>query len=280
MKLANLGGRIHFVRDGQVLDVTAAAAGIGDGAVESVFAQWDDLLAAWPRADWTAARPLPEDELLAPVPRPAQVFAVALNYRPHAAEAGFQAPDSPLVFTKFPSCLTGPRATVELPPGHVDWEAELVAVIGKPAFRVPATRAWEHVAGLTIGQDLSERVLQSAGKPAQFSLGKSYPGFGPVGPWLVSRDEFADPDNLEIGCELSGEPMQHDRTSSMIFPIPVLVEFLSGICPLYPGDLIFTGTPSGVGNRRTPQRFIGPDDVLVTTIEGLGSMRQTFTAQR
>ena len=131
---------------------------------------------------------------------------------------------------------------------------------------------------LTVGQDLSERLTQSAGTPAQFSLGKSFPGFGPAGPALVSLDEIPNRDDLGLTCELSGEVVQRDRTSNMIFPVPMLVSFISGICPLYPGDLIFTGTPAGVGNRRTPQRFITAEDVLVSRIEHLGEMSHRFHA--
>lgn len=201
---------------------------------------------------------------------------MALNYRPHAAEAGYVPPEIPLLFTKFPSCIVGPAAEVELPKGNVDWELEMVAVIGAPCHRVPASEGWEVVAGLMVGQDLSERVLQLTGKPPQFSLGKSYPGFGPTGPALVTPDELPDRDDIAIECLLNGESVQAARTSEMIFSVPQLVEFISAVCPLHPGDLIFTGTPAGVGNRRVPQRFLGPDDILVSRIDGLGEMRQTF----
>jgi 2-keto-4-pentenoate hydratase/2-oxohepta-3-ene-1,7-dioic acid hydratase in catechol pathway len=217
-----------------------------------------------------------ERDLGAPVPRPRQVFAVALNYRPHAAEAGYTPPEIPLLFTKFPSCITGPSVTVDLPAGNVDWEIELVAVLARDAHRVPAADGWSAVAGLTIGQDLSERRLQLTGTPPQFSLAKSYPGFGPTGPALVTVDELPDPDDLELTCTLSGEMVQHARTGEMIFSVPRLVEFVTAVCPVYAGDLIFTGTPAGVGNRRTPPRFLRPDDVLVSEIEHVGRMRTIF----
>ena len=201
---------------------------------------------------------------------------MALNYRPHAAEANYAEPAEPLVFTKFPSCLAGAATTITLPPGKVDWELELVAVVGRPAHQVSEKDGWGPIAAVTVGQDLSERDTQLAGTPAQFSLGKSYPGFGPIGPALVSLDELPDRDDLELTGELSGEVVQHDRTSNMIFSVPRLVEFISGICPLLPGDLIFTGTPAGVGNRRTPQRFITADDELVSRIEYVGEMRHRF----
>jgi 2,4-diketo-3-deoxy-L-fuconate hydrolase len=276
MRIANLAGRLALLTADGAIDVATASGGRFAADPTALFEQWDELL------DWSAgaapagARPYEESALLVPVPEPRQVFAVALNYRPHTAEAGYEEPAEPLVFTKFPSCLTGPSATIDLPPGHVDWELEMVAVIGREAYRVPEEKGWDPVVALTVGQDLSERITQLAGRPAQFSLGKSFPGFGPVGPALVSTDEVPDRDDLELSCELNGEVVQHDRTSNMIFPVPKLVAFLSAICPLRPGDLIFTGTPAGVGNRRVPQRFLTPDDTLVSRIGGLGEMRHRF----
>ncbi len=188
------------------------------------------------------------------MPAPRQVFAIALNYAPHAAEAGFEPPEEPLVFTKFPSCITGPVTTIALPEGHVDWEIEVVAVIGRGGYRIPRAEAWDAVAGLTLGQDLSERLLQLTGKPPQFSLAKSHPGFGPIGPVPCHAGQLADRDDVGFESSIDGEVIQRGRTSQMIFPVDDLVARLSAVCPLLPGDLIFTGTPEGVGNRRTPQR--------------------------
>jgi 2-keto-4-pentenoate hydratase/2-oxohepta-3-ene-1,7-dioic acid hydratase in catechol pathway len=183
------------------------------------------------------------------------------------------------VFTKFASCINGPSGEITLPPGgHTDWEVELAVIIGPAAHRVAAASAWEHVAGLSVGQDVSERILQMATKPPQFSLGKSYPGFGPVGPWLVTPDEFSNPDDLELGCSVNGEQMQKARTRDLIVAVPELIEQLSQVTPLLPGDIIFTGTPSGVGMGRSPQRWLAPGDVLTTYIEGIGEMRHTFVA--
>jgi 2-keto-4-pentenoate hydratase/2-oxohepta-3-ene-1,7-dioic acid hydratase in catechol pathway len=204
---------------------------------------------------------------------PRQTFGVGLNYRDHAAESGLAEPEVPLVFTKFPTSITGPRATVTLPSAYVDWEAELVAVIGARAQHVKSADAWSHVAGLTVGQDLSERRVQLAGPAPQFSLGKSYPGFGPIGPAIVTLDEITAVDNLEISCLLDDEVLQKGRTSDLIFSIPELVEHISAICPMLPGDLIFTGTPAGVGGARTPNRFLTPGSVLITAIEGIGELR-------
>ncbi|MET8857959.1 fumarylacetoacetate hydrolase family protein [Streptomyces sp. NPDC004579] len=276
MRLATLSDRAVLLTDDGAIDVADASSGRFGPDPMDVLDDWTAFRTWAASADLPAASPYRTADLDAPVPRPRQVFAVALNYRPHATEAGHVPPEVPLLFTKFPSCIVGPDAEVELPKGHVDWELEMVAVIGAPCHRVPAGQGWEAVAGLTVGQDLSERVLQLTGKPPQFSLGKSYPGFGPTGPALVTLDELPDRDDIAIECLLNGESVQSARTSEMIFSVPQLVEFISGVCPLHPGDLIFTGTPAGVGNRRVPQRFLGPDDVLVSRIDGLGEMRQTF----
>jgi len=221
--------------------------------------------------------PFDERRLGAPVPRPPQVFAIGLNYRDHAEEAGLELPESPMVFTKFPASVTGPFDTITLPAGSVDFEAELVAVIGKTARHVSVDDAWSYVAGLTAGQDLSERELQTRGPdPAQYNLGKSFAGFAPIGPYLVTPDEFADPGDLSLQCELSGELMQKSHTANLIFSIPQIVAHLSSVLELWPGDLIFTGTPSGIGWTRTPRRLITAADELVTTIDDIGSMRHRF----
>ncbi|MFC6937186.1 fumarylacetoacetate hydrolase family protein [Actinomadura yumaensis] len=183
------------------------------------------------------------------------------------------------MFTKYVSSISGPVTTVRLPEGgHTDWEVELVAVIGTGGYRVAEADAWSHVAGLAVGQDLSERITQLDGPAPQFSLGKSFPGFAPVGPWLVTPDELADPDDLELGCAINGEEVQKGRTRDLIFPVPALIAKLSAVLPLLPGDVIFTGTPAGVGQGRDPQRFLAPGDVLVSHVEGIGELRQTFTA--
>ncbi|MFI7542295.1 fumarylacetoacetate hydrolase family protein [Actinoplanes sp. NPDC049599] len=280
MRFGTLKGRFVLVADGRALDVAAASGGALPADARAALARWDDVLTWSATADWASAVAVADADLGPPVPDPRQVFAVALNYRPHAAEAGFTAPDAPLVFTKFPSCITGPVTTVTLPPGNVDWEIEVVAVIGAGGYRIPRPAAWAAVAGLTCGQDLSERLTQTQGKPAQFSLGKSFPGFGPTGPVAVTPDSFPDRDDIGFASTLltgSGdEPLQSGRTGEMIFPIDDLVARLSAICPLLPGDLIFTGTPGGVGNRRTPPRFLRPGETLISRLDGVGELRQTF----
>jgi len=280
MRFGTVDDRLVLVRESgdgyRALDVSTASGGVLPNDAVQALARWDDVLTWAADADWSAGFDLTPERLGAPVPNPRQVFAIALNYAPHAAEAGFTPPPQPLVFTKFPSCITGPVTTVELPDGNVDWEIEVVAIVGRGGFRIPRDKAWEALAGVTLGQDLSERVFQLQGTPPQFSLGKSHPGFGPTGPVLVTPDELADRDDLSFASFLDGEPLQHGRTSQLVFPIDDLVTRISAICPLLPGDLIFTGTPEGVGNRRTPPRFLKPGETLVSRLDGVGELEQHF----
>lgn len=278
MRFANLAGRAVLLVDGGALDIAKASRGRLPGDPMLALGRWDELRAWSASADVFGARAYDPVDLEAPVPRPGQVFAMALNYRPHVMEAGYTDPAAPLVFTKFPTCITGPRTTIGLPEGHVDWEVELVAVIGRPAFRVPSALAGDVLAGLMVGQDLSERLLQSKGHPAQFSLGKSYPGFGPTGPAIVTPDELRDTDDLAISCHLNGRQVQAARTSEMIFSVSEQIEYVTSVCPVNPGDLIFTGTPGGVGNRRDPPMFLAAGDELVSSIEGLGELRNRFVS--
>jgi 2-keto-4-pentenoate hydratase/2-oxohepta-3-ene-1,7-dioic acid hydratase in catechol pathway len=281
MRIINTGGRLGLLTGEGYLDVETASNGAFKTDPQAIYEQWGRFC-DWARDAHAEARPrdiLPvvESELRAPVPRPRQVFAIGVNYRDHAEEAGIDLPLEPMVFTKFPSAITGPFNTIELPGGSVDFEAELVAVIGPSAYRVAESDAWSHIAGLTIGQDLSDRDTQlRPPAPQQYNLGKSFPGFAPLGPCLVTPDEFANPDDLEIGCSLNGQEMQKARTSEFVFTISQLVSSLSSVLPLFPGDVIFTGTPSGIGWTRTPKRLIGPDDELTTSIEGIGHMRHRF----
>lgn len=279
MRTANLNGRLVLVQEAGALDVELASGGRFSADPQAVFAHWDEF------RDWagTAVGPLiaiEEDRLGPPVPMPRQLLAVGFNYLDHVEEASADLPRHPTIFTKFASSLTGPYAKVHLADSTtVDWEVELVVVIGKRARNVAIDRAWGYVAGLTVGQDLSDRRLQlRKPAPAQFSLGKSRPGFAPTGPYLVTTDELDDPDDVEISCELSRETMQRSRTGKMLFNVPELVSRLSSTLPLLPGDLLFTGTPGGIGGTRTPPRFIQPGEELVSTIEGVGRMRNEFVA--
>jgi 2-keto-4-pentenoate hydratase/2-oxohepta-3-ene-1,7-dioic acid hydratase in catechol pathway len=283
MKIINLRGRVALdvSTDGQSIgvDVAKASAGRFGPDPQSVYAVWDEFVgwAASLAPDRAGGEPFDAAELGAPVPRPAQLFAIGLNYREHALEAGTGIPECPMVFTKFPAAITGPVGAVELPPGDNDWEIELVAVIGRRADHVSVEQAWSHVAGLTTGQDLSERRSQLAGPaPAQYSLAKSFRGFAPIGPAVVTPDEFPDPGDLAVKCTLNGETVQEGRTGDMIFGLAELVAYLSAVVTLLPGDLIFTGTPPGIGAARKPPRFLQAGDVLVSSIEGIGRMHHAF----
>jgi 2-keto-4-pentenoate hydratase/2-oxohepta-3-ene-1,7-dioic acid hydratase in catechol pathway len=273
MRIARVSGRLSVLFGDTAVDVEAASGGRFPSDPDAVFDRWDEFV------DWAAALhtgqavPYRKEQLGAPVLRPAQIFGIGLNYRDHAAEAGVDAPSTPAVFTKFRTCLTGPYDPVALPSTQVDWEVELVVVIGREASRVSEDRGWSYVAGLCVGQDLSERTVQLTGPVPQFSLGKSFPGFGPLGPAIVTADELENPDDLELACLVDNEVLQKGRTSDMIFAVPELVARLSAVCPLLPGDVIFTGTPPGVGMARTPQRFLTPGTTLVSTVEGLGELR-------
>jgi 2,4-didehydro-3-deoxy-L-rhamnonate hydrolase len=279
VRIVNVGQRLVLLdSSGGGLDVEKASDGRFPSDPQAIFGQWDEF------RDWAATMADRADfaidpaELGAPTPAPRQVFAIGLNYAEHVAESKLGRPDSPTVFTKFPSCITGPNATVELPSGNVDWEVELVVAIGRLAHHVTQESAWDHVAGLMVGQDLSERVVQLAGPVPQFSLGKSYPGFAPLGPALVTVDEVDHPEDLELGCRLGEEVLQLGRTRDMMFGVRELIAELSAVCPLLPGDIIFTGTPSGVGNARDPKRFLPPGGVLTSHIEGIGELRNEMAA--
>ena len=279
MKLANVGGRpVLVLTKGSGLDLAKASRGQFPDP-QSVLANWDAFL-YWMgtvRYDTNSADvAFTHADLAAPVPRPPQVFAIGVNYREHAEEAGYPPDSLPVTFTKFPSCLTGPQAEVALPTDTVDWEVELVVAVGYGGRNLSREQAWDSVAGVTVGQDLSERTSQLEGTKPQYSLAKSHEGFGPTGPWLVTPDELPNRDDLAISCGIGGETLQSSRTSQMIYDVPELIARLSAVCELLPGDLIFTGTPSGVGNARTPKRFLAPADALVSEIEGIGSITTTF----
>jgi 2-keto-4-pentenoate hydratase/2-oxohepta-3-ene-1,7-dioic acid hydratase in catechol pathway len=277
MRMANVDSRLKLVVAGGAVDVEAASRGRFSADPRLAIDRIDEL------AHWSLGIHQPGEEFSPasagpPVLAPRQVFAIGLNYADHAIESGFAAPQAPIVFAKYVTSLTGPVTDVELPEGSVDWEVEVVAVIGRAARRVRVERAWEFVAGLMVGQDISERQLQHSGPAPQFGLAKSFPGFSPTGPILVTPDELDLPDDLGIGCALNGEEVQKARTSDMIFSIPELVAYLSDVLTLLPGDLIFTGTPPGVGMGRTPQRFLRDGDRLRSWVEGIGQLEQRFVA--
>lgn len=281
MRIANIDGRACLaLGPSTVADLAEASDGRFGPDVQPLYENWHDLRAFVSALDVSAlsTREVAATDFGNPVPAPRQVFAIGLNYADHAAESAFAVPEHPPVFTKFVTSLTGPTGEITLPPGEVDWEVELVVVLGRAAHRVPAARAWEHIAGVTVGQDISERVLQRVGPAPQFSLAKSYPGFGPLGPVVVTPDELDDPDAVELGCLVNGEKVQGGSTKDMVFAVPVLIERLSAVTPLLPGDVIFTGTPAGVGLGRTPPRFLAAGDELVSYITGVGEMRHLMVA--
>lgn len=218
-------------------------------------------------------QPLPAlQELQAPITAPRQIFAVGFNYREHLTELATQAPKSPNVFTKFPSSLAGPAPTVQIPSPQTDWETELVIVIGQGGREIPTATAMNHVAGYMVGQDLSDRKLQFANDKPQFSLAKSYANFAPTGPWLTTADEITDLGALTLTTTVNGVEKQRTQLENLIFGVADLVSYLSGIVALYPGDLIFTGTPGGVGAGRSPQEFLQAGDQLISKIETLGAL--------
>ncbi|MDJ0821086.1 MAG: fumarylacetoacetate hydrolase family protein [Paracoccaceae bacterium] len=213
------------------------------------------------------------------VGRVGKFLAIGLNYADHAEEAGMQLPEEPIVFSKATSCINGPNDDVVIPRGaqQTDWEAELGIVIGRPAKYVDEAQALDHVAGYCVINDVSERDFQLR-RSGQWIKGKSADTFGPVGPWLVTRDEIADPQNLAIWLEVNGQRYQDGSTATMHFGVAQIVSHLSQFMSLQPGDLIATGTPPGVGMGQSPQVFLRPGDVMELSVEGLGTQKQTLVA--
>jgi 2,4-diketo-3-deoxy-L-fuconate hydrolase len=270
-RLANVGGRAVLVDGDHFYDVHELSGGeLGPDPGDAIAAgvKLHELAAAVDQAAPTGE--LADVVLGPPVPAPRHVFGVGLNYRSHAAETGAELPTVPMIFTKFPGCLTGPTGDIVLASETTDYEAELVVVIGTHAKDVAADAAWDVVAGLTVGQDVSDRELQFATKPAQFSLGKSHDTYGPTGPCVVSPDLLPDRDDLHVRGEVNDEVRQDASTADLIFPVPELVAYLSAVLTLHPGDLIFTGTPAGVG--RPQGKFLRAGDVVRTTIDGIGTL--------
>lgn len=277
LRLANVGGRASLIsHDGSTyLDLETASKGALSPEPMDAFARWDTVRTfhhALASNAFDTASTLDPSTLGAPSPLPHQVFGIGLNYRSHAEESGMPIPASPLTFTKFTSSIAAPNAEIELRSTTVDWEVELVVVISSGGRDISRTRAWDHIAGVAVGQDISDRTLQFATQPPQFSLGKSRRGYSPFGPWLVDASTLADRDRLHMSMTLNGESMQDTLTDDLIFDVPAIVEYLSSIVELLPGDVIFTGTPGGVGMSFKPAKFLQPGDVLVSTIDGVGTI--------
>jgi 2,4-diketo-3-deoxy-L-fuconate hydrolase len=278
MRIANVEGRGSLIVNGRVVDVESATA----GAITSDPMELVDLRNHPQMAKLRAteeSRDIGEFKLGPPVPRPGKVIAIALNYRSHAEEANKPIPTEPHVMVKFSTCITGPYDDVFMHDLEmVDYEVELVLAVGRRGVRIPSCSAWEHVSGLTIGNDVSDRNEQFRPPIRQFSMAKSYDGFGPIGPILVTPDELQERDDIEISLEVDGELRQHARTSDFIFPVPVLIEWLSKYVTLEVGDLIFTGTTGGVGDSMDPPTYLRHNQIVEASIEGIGSIRNRFIA--
>jgi 2-keto-4-pentenoate hydratase/2-oxohepta-3-ene-1,7-dioic acid hydratase in catechol pathway len=282
MKLVTFIGGDHGARPGLVVEkgvFDLAAEGFHDAlaflsAPHSVQAD-----CAQHAASGNRALPLASVRLLAPVPAPPRIFGIGVNYAEHAKESQVATQAVPTVFIVLSSAVVGPGEPVVLPraSSKVDYEAELAVVIGKPGYQIPASNWEEHVFGYTIMNDVSARDVQRA--TTQWSLGKSFPTFAPMGPWVVSKDEIADPHTLNISLSIGGEPLQDSNTSLLIFKIPALIEYVSGIVPLQAGDIISTGTPSGVGMGRTPQRWLKHGEEMVIKVERVGELRNPIVAE-
>jgi 2-keto-4-pentenoate hydratase/2-oxohepta-3-ene-1,7-dioic acid hydratase in catechol pathway len=240
----------------------------GEAALEQARAALD---AAPEEAVYAAS----EVTLKAPLLNPEKIVCLGLNYADHAAESQMKLPEAPVLFSKYASALIGPDEPIVLPPTsqEVDYEAELVVVIGKRGRNIPVEAAWDYVAGYTIGHDVSARDYQLRKGGGQWMIGKTFDTFAPIGPALFTKDEVPDPHNLDIRCRLNGEVMQDSNTKYLIFRIPNILAYLSHVFTLVPGDVIFTGTPSGVGFVREPPVYLKPGDVVEVEIEGLGVLR-------
>jgi 2-keto-4-pentenoate hydratase/2-oxohepta-3-ene-1,7-dioic acid hydratase in catechol pathway len=249
--------------------------------VQSIIEQYDRLLPALQRAIAEGELvDIDSVELLAPLPQPGKVICIGLNYGDHARETGAEIPTEPVVFNKFPSCVIGPGAAIEKPSAsdQVDYEAELVVVIGREAKGVSERQALDYVFGYACGHDVSARDWQKGKPGGQWLLGKAFDTFAPLGPWIVSADEVGDPGKLGIRFRLNGETLQDSTTAELIFPIAKLVSYLSGVVTLQPGDIIYTGTPAGVGAARKPPVFLKPGDVCEVEIDRLGTLKNPVVA--
>ena len=272
LRFASKNGRSHLVvgPDNGLVDLETASGGKFSSEPIEAFRRWDEV------RDFAASfsgtgTPCDVNELDAPSPWPTQVFGIGLNYRSHAEESGMEIPKSPLTFTKFTSSIAHGNADVPIYGPMVDWEVELVVVISSGGRDISVERAWSHVAGIAVGQDISDRKLQFASQPPQFNLGKSRKNYSPFGPWLIDARDVQNKDALHMTCTLNGDIVQDTMTDDLIFSVSDIISYLSSIVQLLPGDVIYTGTPGGVGVSRKPAVFLKPGDVLVSTIDGIGT---------
>lgn len=284
MRLASLRGRGVVLPGGEggpllAHDVSRLSEGrIGPDPM-AMYGAVDEIRSLLAAADPEAALPVTVEELDAPVPCPSAVVAIGLNYAEHAHESGFEAPEGlPPVFTKWPSSITGAHGDVVLPDGSVDWEVEVVAVLGRTLHRAQEHEVAAALAGITVGQDLSERERQLRGPAPQFGLAKSFPGFSPIGPWVVTLDDAPDLDDLSLGCAVDGEVVQDGTTAHLLHSVARAIAQLSEVLSFQPGDLVFTGTPDGVGMARKPPRFLADGQILTTWVSGVGRMEHRLVA--
>jgi 2-keto-4-pentenoate hydratase/2-oxohepta-3-ene-1,7-dioic acid hydratase in catechol pathway len=279
MKLVSFSLTDGRIRPGSLLEegklvVDLSAAGYGDTL--AVIAA--GITAPEP-GNTFPAYPIGEVRLHAPLANPPRIFAIGLNYRDHAKESGMEIPTTPVVFFKLPTAIVGPGEPIVLPVNSTqpDYEAEFAFVIGRGGFRLTADEWRNHVYGYTIVNDVSARDVQFAS--TQWSLSKCFPTFCPLGPAIVTADEIPDPHTLKIGLSIDGEQLQNSNTSNMVFKIPELIEYLSSITPLLPGDIVSTGTPPGVGLGRNPKRWLRPGETVTVTVQGLGSLTNPVVAE-
>lgn len=267
---------VTFLRSG-----SPAEAGIVSG--DKVSALGTDMLsviASGKRPVATGATyNLADVKLLAPIPRPPKLICIGLNYRDHAAEAGMEIPKVPTIFNKFTNVVIGPGDPIVLPKAsqRPDYEAEFAFVIGPGGRHITAANAMEHVYGYTIVNDVSARDFQLA--TSQWLMGKTFDTFAPMGPWIVTADEIADPHALDISLDIGADRLQQSNTRELIFKIPEIIEHLSTVVTLEPGDVVSTGTPAGVGFARKPPRYLAPGDEVVIRIEGIGELRNPCIAE-
>jgi len=275
------GPRVAGVREGEYVDLNRADPQV-PSCVKALLAQGPAGLDRARAALESGAAAVPDPIcLLPPVPSPEKVICVGVNYADHARESGMRPPEEPVIFNKFPTTVRAHGEPIVLPrlSDEVDYEAELVVVIGTGGRDIPERRALDHVAGYCCGNDVSARDWQKGKPGGQWLLGKSFDSFAPFGPALVTADEVGDPGNLKIRLRLNGRLMQDSSTSELIFAVPRLIAYVSGVCTLAPGDLIFTGTPPGVGAARRPPVFLNPGDTVEVEIEKLGVLRNPVVAE-
>ena len=279
--LAETGPRVAAVRDEAFVDLNRADPQVPT-SMKALLEQGAEGLRRAAKA-LAAGQPFRAErlEFLAPVPDPQKVICVGLNYADHAKEGGAAIPDEPVIFCKFPTAVAAHLQPIVLPGAStcVDYEAELVVVIGHGGRHIPRERALDHVAGYTCGHDVSARDWQMHKPGGQWLLGKTFDTFAPFGPFLTTTDEIADPNNLAIAMRLNGQTMQNSSTRQFIFKVEEVVAYVSGVCTLLPGDVIFTGTPPGVGFARKPPAYLKPGDVCEVEIENLGVLRNPVTAE-